>query len=173
MAYRNKRLGVLLAVIALTTIWGGCGTRVRGVAEVGSPAPLFELEDLHGKRVSLEQYRGKVVLLDFWATWCGPCRMSMPVLEKLQAEFAGNLVLLAVNLQEPVEEVQAYFERRKVGSIVLLDTDGQVGSVYRSDSIPMQVLVDQKGIIRHIQVGFFPSLDKLLREEIRKLLAAD
>jgi thiol-disulfide isomerase/thioredoxin len=99
--------------------------------------------------------------------------MSMPLLEKLQAEFPNDLVLLAVNLEEPPDEVRAYVQRRKVGSIVLLDTEGEVGRVYRSESIPMQVLIDQKGIIRDIQVGFHPSMDRELREEIRQLLAAD
>jgi thiol-disulfide isomerase/thioredoxin len=164
-----RPLALVIAALALFA----CGPRVSGVAEVGSEAPSFQLEDLQGHKVSLDQFRGKIVLLDFWATWCGPCRMSMPLLEKLQAEFHNDVVLLAINLEEPADEVRAYVQRRNVGSLVLLDSEGEVGRVYQSDSIPMSVLIDQKGIIRDIQVGFHPSMDRDLREEIRRLLAAD
>lgn len=140
--------------------------------EIGRPAPEFELPDLSGQAVSLTQYQGKIVLLDFWATWCGPCRLSMPVLEDLQKEYSSDLVLLAVNLQEPLDDVRQYVTEQHIGSRVLLDEDGKVGMIYGSESIPMQVLIDQKGIVRDVQLGFSPSLGARLRGEVRKLLGS-
>jgi len=171
--HKRPRITALLLALTLPVL-SNCGGRgPKGVAEIGAPAPLFELEDLSGRNVALESYRGKVVLLDFWATWCTPCRRTMPVLERLQKEFAGDLVLLAINLQEPAEEVRDYVIRRGIESTVLLDLDGRVGYAYRAQAIPMQVLIDRQGVVYDILVGLSPTLERDLRAEIQKLIAAD
>jgi thiol-disulfide isomerase/thioredoxin len=130
-------------------------------------APNFKLRNLNGRVVTLDQYKGKVVLLDFWATWCGPCRMTMPLLERLQKEYPKGMTLLAINLQEPEDVVRDYVREQKIDSEVLLDEDGVVGSAYGADMIPMQVLIDKEGNIRRVGVG----LDTIaqIREDIRKL----
>ncbi len=135
------------------------------------PAPSFQLTDLHGQEVSLAQFQGKVVILDFWATWCGPCRMSMPLLEKLQQEYPSDLKLLAINLEEPLDQVRDYVSRQNIRSTVLLDSEGKVGRAYGSESIPMQVIIDKKGIVRDVLVGFSPRMTDRLRGEIAKLRA--
>ena len=84
--------------------------------EIGQAAPNFKLPDLSGQQVSLDQYKGKVVMLDFWATWCGPCRMTMPLMESIQKEYADTLVLLAVNLQEPRDVVRDYVRAQNIHS---------------------------------------------------------
>jgi thiol-disulfide isomerase/thioredoxin len=137
-------------------------------AKVGSPAPDFALPDLNGQEVSLNNYRGKVVILDFWATWCGPCRMTMPLLEGLQKEYPDDLVLLAINLQEPRDIVRDYVLRQNIHSKVLLDEHGSVGATYGTEAIPMHILLDREGIIRHVQVGFSPSMANQLRALIEK-----
>jgi len=141
-----------------------------GEAQIGQPAPTFQLEDLEGNQIALEQYRGKIVMLDFWATWCGPCRQSMPVLEELQARYSDDLVLLAINLEESREQVRSFAAQENIRSKVLLDEQGEVGRAYRSMSIPMQVLIDPDGIVRYIQIGFGSSTGDILREEIGKIL---
>jgi thiol-disulfide isomerase/thioredoxin len=173
MGNRLKILCLLLALTSLVFAYCGRSNRVSGIVEIGAPAPSFELEDLQGRKVSLEQYRGKIVLLDFWATWCAPCRRSMPVLERLQKEFPKDMVLLAINLQEPADEVRDYVARRRIGSTVLLDPDGQVGSAYGAEAIPMQVLIDKQGVIQNILVGLSPTMEEDLRAELQKLTAAD
>ncbi len=141
----------------------------RGALEIGRPAPTFNLKDLDGRMISLDQFKGKVVMLDFWATWCGPCRMTMPLLENLQKEYANTLALLAVNLQESGEEVKGYMRQQHLHSQVLLDEEGSVGQVYGAEEIPMQVLIDKEGIVRDVMVGFNPKMTVRLRSEIEKL----
>ncbi len=142
----------------------------EGGLEIGKSAPGFDLRGLDGSQVSLEQFKGKIVLLDFWATWCGPCRMSMPVLERLQKEFPNDLVLLAINLEESPEDVRDYVHQQNVKSRVLLDEQGRVGRAYQSSSIPMQVLIDRSGIVRDVVIGFSPRISERLRSQVGKLL---
>jgi len=141
-----------------------------GSAEMDKLAPPFVLANLNGEEISLDQYRGKIVMLDFWATWCGPCRMTMPVLENLQKEYRDGLTLLAINIQEPPELVLPYVRKENIKSMVLLDQRGGVTTAYGANSIPMSVLIDRQGIIRHIQVGYGANMEAQLRAEINKLL---
>ena len=169
----KQRLLILITLLATGGISLNCGgPHTSEALEIGRPAPEFKLPDLSGNAVSLTQYQGKIVLVDFWATWCGPCRLSMPLLEDLQKEYPNELVLLAVNLQEPLDEVRQYVTAQRIRSRVLLDEEGKVGRTYGSESIPMQVLIDQKGIVRDIQMGFSTSMGTRLREEVRKLLGS-
>jgi thiol-disulfide isomerase/thioredoxin len=168
----KKRLFLASGILILSTMMiSGCnpsGSESR--VQVGKPAPNFKLPDLHGREVSLDQYKGRVVMLDFWATWCGPCRMTMPIFEKLQKEFSSTLVLLTVNLEDPPKTVIDYVYNQGLNSQVLLDENGSVGKVYHAVSIPMQVLIDKQGIVRDVIQGFDPrSTVSRLRAEIEQL----
>lgn len=144
-------------------------SEVETGVEIGWTAPKFKLPGLNGRETSLDQYKGKIVMLDFWATWCGPCRMTMPLVETLQKEYPNDLVLLAINLEEPRNVVLDYIRRQNIASTVLLDENGTVGEAYGATSIPMQVLLDRQGIVRHVQIGFSPRMASQLRTEIEKL----
>ena len=138
--------------------------------QVGQPAPNFKIPDLYGHEISLDQYKGKVVLLDFWATWCGPCRMALPVVERLQKEFPSTLILLAINLQDRKEEITDFIYKLGLTSQVLMDENGSVGQAYGAASIPMEVLIDKQGVVRFVQMGFDPrSTISRLRAEIEQL----
>jgi thiol-disulfide isomerase/thioredoxin len=162
----RMKFRVAALILALSLLISGCGR--RETLEVGKLAPQFSLPDLDGKQISLEQYKGKVVLLDFWATWCGPCRMTMPVLEKLQKEYTDSLVLLAINLQEPRDQVRNYMQQQGLKSHVVLDEKGSLGEVYGTEAIPMQVLIDKEGIVRDVKTGFSPRLEQQLRQRIQQ-----
>ena len=138
--------------------------------EVGKAAPQFTLQDLAGREVSLADYRGKIVILDFWATWCGPCRMTMPMVDDIQKEYAGKMSVLAINLQEPKDVVREYILTQNLHSEVLLDEDGSVARQYGAAAIPMQLLIDQNGIVRNITTGFDPRMGSQIRAEINSLL---
>ncbi len=137
--------------------------------EIGQPAPTFQLRDLEGNMVSLEDFRGKVVMLDFWATWCAPCRATMPELEKLQQEHPDDFVLLAVNLGDDEDQVAPYVQSRNIQTRVLLDIDRSVGMAYGTSSIPVQFIIDKEGILRHTQVGAYQGWIEDLWTQIEKL----
>jgi len=161
---------LVLAVVGLLLI--RCprdGSAPTGNPAVGQHAPRFQLKDLQGNDVSLDQYKGKIVMLDFWATWCGPCRITMPLLEQLQHEHPDDFTLLAINVGDSPELVMPYVQQHRILARVLLDVEQKVGAAYGTESIPMQVLIDQKGIIRHIQVGYYESMKDDLWAEIAKL----
>jgi thiol-disulfide isomerase/thioredoxin len=167
---RRALIGLMVASLAAALT--GCSSRSsveEGVLALDQPAPGFTLPDLSGQRVSLGDFKGKVVLLDFWATWCGPCRMTMPLLEKLQQDVPQDLVLLAINLQDTKEDVQRFVAARQIKSRVLLDGEGEVGRAYQSESIPMQVVIDREGGVRYVKVGFSPQMGSELRREVEKL----
>jgi thiol-disulfide isomerase/thioredoxin len=169
---RKKPLMAYVALGLIALLFSGCmrpQNESERMVQIGRAAPSFKLPDLSGQEVTLDQFKGRVVMLDFWATWCGPCRMTMPLMESLQKEYADKLVLLAVNLQESRDEVRNYVRAQNLHSRVLLDEEGTVGTAYGADSIPMQILIDKQGIVRHIQAGFGPSTASQLRSEIQKL----
>jgi len=139
--------------------------------QIGQRAPGFKLQDLNGKEVTLDQYKGKIVMIDFWATWCGPCQKTMPLLENLEKEYKNSLVLLAINLQDSKDVVMDYAKKQALNSRILLDEQGSVGSLYGTDQIPIQFLIDRNGIVRHIQAGYLEGVTASeLRAAIAKLL---
>jgi peroxiredoxin len=134
-----------------------------GNVKDGEPAPDFSLPDLSGNTVTLSSYRGrKVILMDFWATWCGPCRMAMPDLQGLQDKFKDRgLEILSVNQGESAEQVSSFIQRKKYTFHVVLDQAGAVGSKYGVQGIPTLVLVDKKGVVQWLRVGYSENEDDL------------
>lgn len=135
------------------------------------PAPDFELKDLTGRTVKLSDLRGKVVVMDFWATWCGPCRLSLPHIQKLHEDLQDKgVVVLTIDLGEDAKTVLSYAEKNKMTLPVLLDEEDQVSPLYRVSAIPHTVVVDQKGQVVKVHTGFVPGQEKTLRSEVEALL---
>lgn len=170
-----KWWGALL-LIALLAAAGGCGddapAPARSVkADVGYSAPDFEMEDLAGDPVKLSDYRGKVVVLNFWATWCGPCRIELPILKGLPDKHSPDeLVVLAVDLGEERDDVARFAVENDLQFIVLLDPQRKVGNAYRARTIPTTYVIDADGVIQYRRVG--PLLPNELDLTIRPLIAA-
>jgi len=144
--------------------------RQRLQVAVGDQAPDFLLEDLERERVSLADYRGQVVLLDFWATWCRPCRVMMPVLDWFYKKHRDSgVVILSVNEREGRERVRDAPEGRKQGFRVLLDCDGRVGDAYGVSALPVLVMVDREGKVAWAEVGYKPDLQKQLVRQLKAL----
>lgn len=120
-----------------------------GAPRVGVTAPDFTLANMQGEQVSLADYRGKVVVLNFWASWCPPCRAEMPSMERLYGNLkGGDFVLLAVNVEENGRPAVAAFSQKIPMSFpVLLDNDQRVSGLYRVSGIPQTFIIDKRGEI--------------------------
>ena len=152
------------------------GGRTPGTesALVGKPAPDFTLELLGGTKFHLAQNKGKVVILDFWATWCGPCLQAMPQVEHVAGEFRDrNVRLVAVNLQEEAKQISAMLERHKLKPEVALDRDGAVAEKYAANAIPQTVVIDRDGTIARLFVGGGPHLGDQLRDALNDVVKAN
>lgn len=137
----------------------------------GKPAPDFELTDLDGNGVKLSDLRGKVVILDFWATWCGPCRIGMPIVNKVAGEFADQgVVMYAVNLREPVDRVKPFVQKLPFKLNVLLDTDGSVARQYEIRAIPRTLVIDRKGVVRADHSGVSEDTERELTSEVKSIV---
>lgn len=132
---------------------------------IGNRAIDFELPTLDGQTVSLSGLRGKPVLLNFWATWCGPCRREMPYLQQIHDSWsAKGLVLLAVDIGEKSATVEKFMTELRLSMTVPMDTDMKVAKTYLIGAIPTTFLIDKDGIIRQKKVGEFLSKEAIERE---------
>jgi len=138
---------------------------------VGKSAPLFSTSYLDGEPFDLSQHLGKdVVVLDFWATWCGPCRAAMPTLSEVTSEFRDRGVrLFAVNCAEAPEEVKDFVEQSGLELTVIMDPEGRISKDYGAEAIPQTVLIDRQGKVRFVHVGLKPNLRTLLTEQLTEL----
>ena len=123
-------------------------------AAVGRAAPAFRLRALDGSLTELTDHRGQYVLLNFWASWCGPCRGETPELQEFFERQSPGLVVVGVNQQETVETAREFAEAFGVTYPIPLDTDGQVSSAYRvSTGLPVSFLIDPEGVIQRVHLG--------------------
>jgi len=146
------RARAALAVLALACAGAAAGAELQ--AWTGAQPPPFALEDLAGRTHRLADYRGKVVLVNFWATWCEPCRAEMPSLGRLHAALADRpFIVLAVNLGEPVPRIKKFLARTPLNFPVLLDRDTAVAKAWRARILPATYLVGRDGRIRQVHFG--------------------
>jgi len=152
----------ITVVTALFLILGCGGSESTGptdepTTEYGSQAgqkPVdFTLTDLEGRSVSLASLKGKAVFLNFWATWCGPCVAEMPDIERIHQTLGTQIVVVGINLGEPVAQVRAFVQANGFTWTFLQDTTDQVGSAYGVSAIPTSIFVNSQGVITSRQVG--------------------
>ena len=138
------------------------------VSRTAAAAPDFTLEDLSGNTFSLSGMRGRTVLLDFWASWCGPCRSEMPVLERLHRQFAGQgLLVVGVNVDEPRETAARFIEQQGYTFTVLLDRRQEASMLYNARALPTLVLVDAEGNVKAYGRGTRSEAE--LRADLRRV----
>ncbi len=132
-------------------------TRRPGPAVVGQEAPDFSFPTVEGQTARLSDYRGQVVLVNLWATWCGPCRVEVPDLVAAYEHYKGRgFTVLAVNQGDPRDQVQAFAGDYGMSFPVLLDEEGRIRTSYPYRGIPTSFIVDRQGIVRKIWVGTLP-----------------
>ena len=137
----------------------------------GHKAPDFALKSLKGSQVSLADFKGKVVLLDFFSTWCPPCRAAVPVLQDLEAKYKDKgLEVISIDEQESQSLVRDYAKEMRYTALMLLDEDGSAGDKYKVNGLPTFVIIDQKGKVAAYQTGFAPYAMDDIEGRICKLL---
>ena len=144
----------LLTVVAISLFYSVAGHAAGFEARARTPAPALQAQDLHGASKTLADYRGKVVLLNFWASWCPPCLREMPSMERLRVRMAERpLAIVALDSAETPEEVNAYLSRMKLGFPVLLDPDGSNTQRWKVFALPTSFLLDAEGRVRYVLTG--------------------
>ena len=138
---------------------------------LASIAPDFTLRTLNGPNLRLQEQRGRVVMINFWATWCGPCRQEMPHLNSLYQKYrASGFVLLSVNVDDDTRNAADVAAKLGVTFPVLLDTDKAVSKLYDLSTMPSTVLIDRDGKIRYVHRGYLTGYEDNYEKQIRELL---
>ena len=163
MKIKNCLLGVAFSVFAATSLASS------GLA--GMPAPDFALKSSTGENLRLSEYRGDVVMINFWATWCGPCRQEMPLLDELYTRYERvGFSLLGVNIDDDSRRAMDMISELGVHFPVLFDNRKEVSKLYEVDAMPVTVLVDREGYVRYVHHGYKPGYEQQYLDEIRSLL---
>lgn len=160
---RSKLLGALLSVFAASSLASSGLT--------GQTAPDFVLKNATGENMRLSEYRGDVVMINFWATWCGPCRQEMPLLDELYGRYQRvGFSLLGVNIDDDSRRAMAMVNELGVSFPVLFDEQKEVSKLYEVEAMPVTILLDREGTVRHVHHGYKPGYEQKYLDEIRSLL---
>jgi len=156
-------------ILSLTTgvllVWSASAGELSGVA------PGFDLAARDGGRVALSDLKGQVVMVNFWATWCGPCREEMPHLEALYQRYSDlGFTLLGVNVEEDASGADEFLAETPVSFPILFDPENEVSAVYDVVAMPSTVLIDRGGNLRFIHHGYKPGYENDYQSQIRALL---
>jgi len=139
--------------------------------QLSANAPDFTLRSVAGANLRLAEQRGQVVLVNFWATWCGPCRQEMPHLNRLYDKYrSAGFVLLGVNIDDDPRAAADLAAKLGLHFPVLLDTDKKVSRVYDMSAMPATLLIDRDGRVRHIHRGYRDGVEQTYEEQVRSLL---
>jgi len=134
-------------------------------------APAFTLQSVDGKTVSLAQYKGDVVMINFWASWCGPCRQEMPLLDDIYKQYKDmGFVLLGVNVEPDPHNANAWLSKTPVSYPILYDPKSQVSQLYSVQAMPTTVIVDRQGVVRFVHNGYLPGDENQYMNSIRSLI---
>lgn len=164
---------VAAAAVSLTALIATLSPPAHAVKSplLGKPAADFALKAVAGDNVRLSEHLGEVVVLNFWASWCGPCREQMPRLDQLHATYgSAGLVLLGMNVDDDASRAVEFVQTLGVTYPVLLDPGKSVAPLYALGAVPMTVLIDRAGVVRHVHYDFSPAIERQYVAELRALL---
>ena len=163
MKIKNLTLGMLLTVFAATSL--------ASSGMEGQQAPDFALKSSTGENLRLSEYRGDVVMINFWATWCGPCRQEMPLLDELYQRYERvGFNLLGVNIDDDSRRAMQMIDELGVNFPVLFDSRKEVSKLYEVEAMPVTVLVDREGNVRYVHHGYKPGYEEKYLDQVRSLL---
>lgn len=172
---KGKMKKAIASAVILLAIWVSLGGSAFAQA-VGSDAPDFSAEDTQGQKVSLSDLKGKVVLLDFWASWCAPCKQEMPFLIELYKTYKEKgFEVIAVNLDTQEKNMTRFIEQMsaspefKITFKVVSDPKAQIAGKYKLEGMPSTFLIDRQGHIRYRYTGFHPSKKEDYKSDLEQL----
>ena len=156
---------VCITLLFTTTITLAASEKISG------KAANFTLKSRSGKNIKLSELRGEVVMLNFWASWCGPCRQEMPHLEKIHKKYKRlGFTLLGVNVEENSTDAKNYLKDVKVTFPILFDSTQKTSKLYNVSAMPTTILIDRNGNKRFIHKGYKPGYENDYKKQIKKLL---
>jgi len=136
-----------------------------------SAAPDFTLKSESGENLRLSEFRGEVVMINFWASWCGPCRQEMPLLDELYSQYKPmGFTILGVNVEEDSSKAKQMLDESPVNFPVLFDNQSEVSKLYNVVAMPSTVLVDRDGNIRYLHQGYKPGFEEAYQQQVRALI---
>jgi peroxiredoxin len=159
----KNRIAALIALLglALPALAGSAGT----------PAPQFTLDSRSGQPVSLAQYQGQVVMLNFWASWCGPCRQEMPLLDSIYRKYKPmGFTLIGVNVEPDSKAANDWLKQTPVSFPILYDKESKVSKLYDVEGMPSTVIIDRTGKVRVLHRGYKPGDEDQYLDSIRALI---
>jgi peroxiredoxin len=145
---------------------GGNAEQSKVGIEIGNIAPDFSIPLLSGETVKLSDYRGKVVLLNFWATWCGPCVDEMPAIQQISDDFANKAVVLAVNVGEKKDKIEKFIKDKKFTFNIGLDENNEVSMKYPTEGIPLSIVLKADGSISYTNIGAGNNMYPIYKKQI-------
>lgn len=147
-----------------------CAAALAGDVQ-GKPAPDFTLDSRSGTPLSLAQYKGQVVMLNFWASWCVPCRQEMPLLDSIQKKYGKlGFTLIGVNVEPDSKAANAVLEKIPVSFPIVYDTESKVSKAYNVGGMPSSIFIDRKGQVRVLHKGYKPGDENAYMDQIRTLI---
>lgn len=161
--WRGLVAALVLALPAIAT---------QSASGTGAPAPDFQLAARGGSAVNLSQFKGQVVMINFWATWCAPCRQEMPLLESIHKKYKPmGFTMLGVNVEPDSQAAEQWLSKQPPVSFpILFDTDSKVSKLYKVTGMPNSVIIDRKGNVRVLHRGYKPGDENEYLNQIRALV---
>ena len=158
-------------LLALSVLAFGSMETAAALPAVGVVAPDFASKSDSGRNVRLSELRGQVVLINFWASWCNPCRQELPLLNKIYARYrAAGFMLLAVNVDDNQKDAEAMLKRLDLRFPTLFDGNKNVAKLYGVDTMPVTLLIDRDGRVRYVHRGYYGGYEQKYEQQVRELL---
>jgi len=140
-------------------------------SKLNHPAPDFTLKSRSGENIKLSELRGQVVMLNFWASWCAPCRQEMPLLEKLYQRYEPmGFTLLGINVEENSDDALRWLKNLDISFPILLDTKNTTSELYSVMAMPTTLLIDRDGNVRFLHRGYVPGVEEEYQQQVRTLI---